>query len=65
VGDLDRLGLGSLLRLVGIGHSMRDTLFYGEEGVITVRDKHFHKILSYPLKQYFRVSPFVNSNILH
>jgi hypothetical protein len=30
-----------------------------------VRDEHFCKTLSYPLKQYFGASPFVNSNTWH
>jgi hypothetical protein len=30
--------------------------------VLIVRDERFHKTMSYPLKQSFGSSPFVNSN---
>jgi hypothetical protein len=50
VGDIDQLGLGSLLGLVGMGHLSRPTLFYGEECVLIMRDERFHKTLNYLLK---------------
>jgi hypothetical protein len=56
-----RSRLTSLLGLTGVGHLMKDTLFYGEERVLTMRES-LPLIIEYLLKQSFGGSPFVKSN---